>query len=295
MTAVRHPGFCWLLLPLMLGSSACDHQRSTPGSPPMVLGRTVLLIEDDCGAPLSGASGLRGLILGQEQAQAWPVRVGNAGSIQIDLVPGEYRLQATLQTALGPSELLQPFVVPEERDQRTITISLSPEELDTAWELFRAGRFTDAETFLLELKATPQFAANPAIDNVLGWVAARRNQLGTATSYFAAAQGAGCTGTDALVGLAGVRLLQGMNLADAADAERLLTEALERPGEYRSAPRHDQLGPVDLRVARAFARWLQGNAAGARTDLESARPAIATDATDATQDLFNLLQLFLDN
>lgn len=275
--------------------TACDKTNTSPGSPLMSLGRTVLLLEDDCGAALTGATRITGLILGDGPTQAWPIQAAPDGSIQLDLIPGNYRVQALLRSGESSTEFNQTFTVGDDPESRTFNISLTPEELEEAWSLFRAKNYDGARAFLTELKSDPAFATNPAIDNALGWTAARQNNLGQATGFFNTAQGGGCTGVDALVGLAGVNLLSGNNPTEAASAERLLTEALDRAGEYASAPRHDDLTETDLYVARAFARWLQGNGASARTDLDLARPRIATEANDASRDLFNLLQLFLDN
>lgn len=284
-----------ILSAVLVLSTGCPKSGHTPMLPGES-GRTVLLFADDCGGLLGRDIRVSGLVLGGQLTDSRLLQPRTDGSVTLDLLPGTYTVRAYLhQRGAEPREIQRVITIPQTLSGRTFALSLTPPELAEAWSLFRDKRYAEARTFLLSLRAQPAFSSNPAVDNALGWVSARLADLGQATAFFETAQGSGCTGSDALVGLAGVQLLSGSELSNAQSAERLLTEVLGRPAEYRSAPQHDTLGPVDLRVCRAFARWLQGDLAGTRADLTAVEGLISTDATPASQDLFNTLQMFLDS
>jgi len=257
-------------------------------------GRTVLVFSDDCGNPLNTSGLFSGLVIGSRSQDSFllrPVRQSD-GSLALTLLPGSYTVHAQYQrdATSAPITIDQPFTVSNVRGE-FINISLSDPRLDVGWAKYRQRDFEGAKIVFENLQS--EGVTQGAVENGLGWTNGQLGLIGDASANFNAAQGEGCTGTDALVGYSGLLLLN-LNTSDSSRAEGFLTDAISR-GNYHSAPVHDNISKTDLYVSRALARYLKGDTAGAQADLELARPTIGDDPNFAGIDLFNMLDLQLKN
>ncbi|MCG3151563.1 MAG: hypothetical protein GEEBNDBF_00838 [bacterium] len=260
---------------------------------------TILAFTDDFGAPITNAgSALTAQVSGGALTSALTVTAGNDGRVSVNLDPGTYTVSATYRRKAAAILIsaTQSITVAETDKGKVQQIRLKDNDLSLGWQRFRAGDYPGAiAAFVLyeARAAAANIGANNA-NNALGWARVRNGELSAGDAAFNLALAADPNNFDAFVGKSGLLLLRNTSSADLTEAITRLSTVIDAPGDYTSAPTHDNITEPDLFVCRAFAHFMQGDLANVQANLDAIRPQIA-GGSDAGIDLFNTLDLLLRN
>ncbi|MEO7994311.1 MAG: hypothetical protein ABI743_07920, partial [bacterium] len=257
----------------LAGCNNGDGTGAATGGPIVPLPRTVLAFLDDCGNPLGAGGRITGMVEGAGGNRTFLLKPGLDGRAILDLLPGTYTVTAQIHDRPGsaPTEIRQAITVADPRVAGQVNVALTPAAVAAAWAKYDAGDYVGALAALQAVSGQVGSGAQGSVDNALGWTQGALADFSAAEAAFAAAQGNGCTGTDAQVGLSGVKLTENLTVGHVQDAVALLSDAIARPGDYSSAPTHGDLTENDLVIMRALAEFLAGDLAACRADLSVAQ------------------------
>jgi hypothetical protein len=179
------------------------------------------------------------------------------------------------------------------------TFPLGNSTLEAGWDKYRNGSYTEAassfKSYLDAVRSGQSTLGSTSAYSALGWTYGNGlDDPVKAMGYFHSAIDGWNGNSDAFAGLAGAELalLKADGIFHFNETIQGITSAIDLPGDYSSAPSHDMINEVDLKAFRAFANFLNGNTAGARSEASSIEASVNATGNDGSVDAIEIVLEF---
>ena len=181
-------------------------------------------------------------------------------------------------------------------------VPLANSELSAGWASYRGSLYNEAIThfnnYLTDVRNGHANGGSNSAFSGLGWSYARMmNPTEAFNNFNTVVQASNGSNADAYVGLGGLFLSVGFDGAvyTYGESDVYFTSAINFAGNYTSAPTHDNITETDLHAARALARFLNGDIAGAQADITTANATLDDEGNFASHDTVNMLTWLIGN
>ncbi len=225
----------------------------------------------------------------------------STGFFTLSAPPGTYNLVAVWSDPAAGISLSGKRQVILVADQ-TLSVGsfeMTDIRLDEGWARYRQDKYSQAETFFQDyldfVRAGQADISSASAYSGLGWSRGQglNNPENGIIDFNKAIEG-WPGNTDALVGLAGCELSR-MNSGGAfhfIEGLNAINSAIDRPGDYSSAPAHDLISEPDLRAFRVLMNFLSGNSLEARSEAQEIETLVNSQGNPASEDLIEVILEF---
>ena len=226
---------------------------------------------------------------------------GSNGSFLLSADPGTYTLRGSFLDVDAGIELVGSRQVQLVRGETTDigSFAISDMALENGWNAYRQEQFYAAENYFINyLDSVRSGQADLGGSSAycgLGWTRGRGlDKPVAAAGNFQSALDGWSENTDALVGLAACELGRmksdgGFHFNQAVDS---INSAIDMPGQYSSAPTHDQINDIDLCAYRSFVNYLNGNTANARNEALAIKDEVDASGNKGSSGLIAIVLAF---
>lgn len=225
----------------------------------------------------------------------------STGYFTLSAPPGIYNLIAVWSDPVAGIRLSGKRQVNLVADQ-TLSVGsfeMTDIRLDEGWARYRQDKYSQAETFFQDyldfVRAGQADISSASAYSGLGWTRGQGlNKPENGRIDFNEALEGRPGNTDALVGLAGCELSR-MNSGGVfhfSEGLNAINSAIDRPGDYSSAPVHDDISEPDLLAFRVLMNFLIGNTQEARSEAQEIETLVRNQGNPASEDLIEVILEF---